>query len=349
MIDIDKICIYLPDFSIENISFTIAKGEYHVLLGPSGSGKTLILNAIAGLKSINAGQIIYKGNNITKLAPNKRNIPFLFQDLALFPHLNVFDNIAFPLNIKKINKKVIEQRVDDLLDFVGITALKNRRIDKLSGGEKQRVAIARCLILESEVILLDEPFSAIDTQLLLELKKLLKKISSSGVTVVHVTHNFEEAVNLADKITVIDKGRIIQSGLTEQVFNNPANSFIAAFSGKRNYFACKNYFVSDGNYFVQLVNDVILEIPQVNEKISGIIIDSSHIILSETKIISSARNSFSGTIKSFFKSFSGYDIEVDIGISLWISITSHSYSELNIEKNKCVWISFKASAIKIIC
>ena len=360
MLKLDKICVVLPDFSLKDISLEIEKGEYHILLGPSGSGKTMLLNTIAGFQKLKSGEIFLNNQNISDVAPNKRDVSLLFQDLALFPHLNVFENIAFPLQIRKLPKNVIAERVEEYLSFTEISDLKYRRIDKLSGGERQRVALARILVTKSELLMLDEPFSAIDSQLKLSLKKLLKKISGLGVTIIHVTHNLEEAINLADRVSVIENGKITQTGSIESVFSKPKNSFIASFSGNRNYFTSIDIIrENDSDFAVILANSddkletkiekILIELPNYeSQNIQGLIIDSKNIIISENRINSSARNNFEGDIVSIFKTEHGFDIEVNIGIKLWISVTKHSFDELNLTIGKKVWICFKASAVIVI-
>lgn len=381
MLKLDKISVSFPDFKLNEVSLNIQKGEYHVLLGPSGSGKTLILNCIAGFQKTDSGKIIYNDINITDLPPNKRNISFLFQELALFPHLNVKQNIEYPLKVKRIKKQERIRLIDEYLDFTEISNLKCRNIDKLSGGEKQRVALARNLVTKTGLLLLDEPFSAIDSQLIVSLKKLLKKISAQGITIIHVTHNFEEAVNMANKISVIDNGKILQSGNMENIFNSPKNKFIAMFSGNKNYFSSDKLINSKNHNYI-LINKVsqkndspktiklqsnnlslpeipeieelkkdyvFIEISEINsENIIGIIIDNNNILISENRIISSARNNFEGVVNNIFPTKSGYDIEVYCGINLWVSMTKHSFEEMEIKSGKKIFLSFKASAVKVI-
>jgi molybdate/tungstate transport system ATP-binding protein len=375
MIKLENINVKFKNFELKNISLDIQKGEYHVLLGASGSGKTLILNCIAGFQKINSGKIFYKDKDISKTNPNKRKVSYLFQDLALFPHLNVYKNLEYPLKIKKIEKKQREKIIEKYLKFTEIEHLKDRNIEKLSGGEKQRLAIARCLITENDLLLLDEPFSAIDTQLVLELKKLLKKISSMDITVIHVTHNFEEAVNMANKISVIDNGKIIQSGDIESLFKTPKSKFVAMFSGHKNYYPCQetiqieksnyaiikkeknnlnsdhiNNYLNPENSKIDLTKYLLIEInstytPSIN---NGIIIDNKNIILSKSKIISSARNNFNAIVTNIFPNQNSYDIEVYCGVNLWISLTKQSFIELNIKLEDEFFISFKASAVQIV-
>jgi molybdate/tungstate transport system ATP-binding protein len=377
MLKLVNISVDFPDFSLKNISLDISDEEYHVLLGPSGSGKTLLLNCIAGFQKIKAGEIYYSNKNITNIPANKRNISFLFQDLALFPHMDVKSNLEYPLKIKGVSKSEREKLINEYLDFVEIKHLKDRRTDNLSGGEKQRVAIARCLITGNKLILLDEPFSAIDSQLILSLKKLLKKISSKGISIIHVTHNFEEAINMAQKISVIENGRIMQTGKIDEIFNNPGSCFVANFRGKKNYFTVNQVINNDTGQYI-LINSidsksgvivsemennywstkldslaegkyVIIQSGESQEILpgQGVIIETKDIIISESKIISSARNNFLGFVSNIFPTQDAYEIEIYCGINIWVEITKQSFKEMNIREGKKIYLSFKASSVKI--
>ncbi len=382
MLRLDNISVDFSDFSLKNIYLTINPGEYRVLLGPSGSGKTLILNCITGFQKLNSGQIFYLNKNITNTAANKRNISFLFQDLALFPHLNVNDNLAYPLKIKGLKNNEIQNIINEYLDFTEIKHLKDRTIDKLSGGEKQRVAIARCLINGNKMILLDEPFSAIDSQLLLSLKKLLKRISAKGISIIHVTHNFEEAINMAHKISVIENGCLLQTGTIDEIFNKPASGFVANFSGKKNHYLVEKAvninnteqclliktqksesIFSDQMIMSNLFIDNVTDTDNINSgnyvpilasksnKVSpkqGIIIDMEDIIIAESPFASSARNNFTGIITSIFPVRNAYEIEIYCGINLWVKITEQSFQNMNIKEGKEIHLSFKATAVKIL-
>jgi molybdopterin-binding protein len=354
MIELNKINSKFKDFELSDISLNIKKGEYHVLVGPSGAGKTLLLNIIAGFVKPDSGRIILNNSDITDLLPQNRNVSYLFQDLALFPHLTVEENVAFPLKIRKMKKQEISTQVKKYLEFTDVLHLKDRSISKLSGGEKQRVALARNLITESGILMLDEPFSAIDTQLKLSLKKLLKKISDYGVTIIHVTHNPEEAISLAHKITVVENGKIISSGTYKEVFSKPLNMFMAGFSGFKNFFKVKSIFREGDSLFVDVVsennndNSIRFEISgKPDTDLNSVIIDSSNIILSENKLVSSARNSFEGIVESVFRVDSAFEVEMNVGIPLWVKLTENSYNELGIEEGKKMWISFKASAVSV--
>ncbi|PKP19024.1 MAG: molybdenum ABC transporter ATP-binding protein [Bacteroidetes bacterium HGW-Bacteroidetes-21] len=232
MLAIKNLEVKAGSFSLKDISFTINKGSYHVLIGPSGSGKTLLLNTIAGFQKIKNGEIVFEGHQIQNSPPEKRGISYLFQDLALFPHLSVFNNIAYPLRNKKLSREDLVKKVEEYLEFTEIKSLANRSIKKLSGGERQRVALSRILITGAPVVMLDEPFSAIDSQLKPSLKALLKKISAQGISILHVTHDFNEIKNLADTVTVIKNGSILVSGCVSEVLTKTDDEFVKSFINK---------------------------------------------------------------------------------------------------------------------
>lgn len=216
-----------------NVSFGIEKGTLAALLGPSGSGKTTILRMIAGLESPDSGEIIINGKNVNNIQASKRGIGFVFQNYALFKYMNIYDNIAFGLKVQKKDKKFIKERVDYLIDLIGLKGLEKRYPSQLSGGQKQRVAFARALAPNPDVLLLDEPFAAIDAKVRKELRSWLKEmIEKLGVTSIFVTHDQAEAIEVADEIILTNKGRIEQTGTPADIYRNPKTSFSAEFFGK---------------------------------------------------------------------------------------------------------------------
>lgn len=220
---------------LNNFNLKVKKNEFLTLLGPSGCGKTTILRIIAGFEHPDQGKIIFDGKDITNQEPYDRKINTVFQKYALFPHLNVFDNIAFGLKIKKVNKKIIKEKVEEVLRIVSLYGFENREIDSLSGGQQQRVAIARALVNEPELILFDEPLGALDLKLRqvmqIELKKIQKKVKS---TFIYVTHDQEEALSMSDTIVVMNNGEIQQLGKPIDIYNEPKNAFVANFIGESN-------------------------------------------------------------------------------------------------------------------
>jgi spermidine/putrescine transport system ATP-binding protein len=220
---------------LDNVSFEMEKGKFYTLLGPSGCGKTTILRLIAGLIEPTEGKIYIGGKLVNNLPANKRQVNTVFQDYALFPHLNVFENVAFGLRIKKLKEDVIEKKVKEALRFVNLEGYENREIKEMSGGQRQRVAIARAIVNEPEVLLLDEPLSALDLKLRTEMQYELRELQRSlGITFVFVTHDQEEALAMSDEIFVINKGKIQQRGTPTDIYDEPINRFVADFIGESN-------------------------------------------------------------------------------------------------------------------
>ena len=220
---------------LDHIDLDIYDNEFLTLLGPSGCGKTTTLRLIGGFTTPDEGDIIFMGENINELPPYKRNVNTVFQRYALFPHLNVFENVAFPLREKKVPRDEIDQRVNEMLSMVALTGFEHRSVTSLSGGQQQRVAIARALISRPKVLLLDEPLAALDLKLCKDMQQELKKIQKAmGITFVFVTHDQEEALSMSDTVVVMSEGRIQQIGTPIDIYNEPQNAFVADFIGESN-------------------------------------------------------------------------------------------------------------------
>ena len=227
--------VYGDNTVLDNLSLNIRKNEFLTLLGPSGCGKTTTLKIIAGFETADSGKIVFDGNDISDLPPYKRQLNTVFQKYALFPHMNIYENIAFGLKIKKLPKKEIDKKVSEMLKMVALEGFEKRSVESLSGGQQQRVAIARALVNEPQVLLLDEPLGALDLKLRKEMQLELKKIQKRlGITFIFVTHDQEEALTMSDTIVVMNKGVIQQMGSPEDIYNEPANAFVADFIGESN-------------------------------------------------------------------------------------------------------------------
>ena len=236
LIDLKNICKEYDGVKVlKDINLYIRKKEFVTLLGPSGCGKTTTLRIIGGFETPTSGELLFEGKEISHIPPYKRRVNTVFQKYALFPHLNVFDNIAFGLKLKKLSKAEIARRVDAMLDLVNLQGYGKRHVDALSGGQQQRVAIARSLVNEPEVLLLDEPLGALDLKLRKEMQLELKNMQQRlGITFLYVTHDQEEALTMSDTIVVMRDGNILQIGDPKRIYDEPANAFVADFIGESN-------------------------------------------------------------------------------------------------------------------
>ncbi len=223
------------DVVLKSLNLSVKDGEFVTLLGPSGCGKTTTLRIIAGFEEPDEGDVFFSGERINDLPPNKRNINTVFQKYALFPHLNVFENVAFGLNVRKVPKAEVRDRVEEMLEMVDLKGFGSRKTTSLSGGQQQRVAIARAVVMQPKVLLLDEPLGALDLKLRKEMQIELKKLHERlEMTFIYVTHDQEEALTMSDTVVVMNRGEILQQGSPTDIYNEPANAFVADFIGESN-------------------------------------------------------------------------------------------------------------------
>ncbi|PKP33266.1 MAG: ABC transporter [Bacteroidetes bacterium HGW-Bacteroidetes-16] len=351
MLKLEKINKKAGNFSLVDIDFTVGKGDYFTLIGESGAGKSMLLEIIMGIIAPDSGNILLNKKSILNTPTQKRKLGIVYQKPTLFPHMSVFENIAYPLKIKKFSKEEIKIKVMQLSEDTEITHLLKRNIGSLSGGEMQRVTIARTLATNPEILLLDEPLSFLDVQLKRGILALLRKLNQQGQTIIHVTHDYEEALSLTNKIAIIEHGSIIQTGTPQEVFQHPKSAFIAHFIGIGNFFKghilasehqsdLKFFKTSDVKFFTNTREE---------EKSEGyIMIPGEAIFISDEKLHSSAINNFRGTIKDIYQTRNGLEIVVDIGVELTAKISNFSFEKLQLRVGKLVWISFKASSIHFI-
>ena len=283
---------------LDNISLEISKGEFITLLGSSGCGKTTTLRIIAGLEQPDAGSVWLDGREVTGLEPNQRDVNTVFQNYALFPHMNVAENIGYGLKLKKVPKSEIKKKVSQMLELVQLEGYEKRKPSELSGGQKQRVAIARALVNNPKVLLLDEPLGALDLQLRramqIELKHLQKKL---GITFIYITHDQEEAINMSDRIAVMRDGCIEQIGTPDEIYNHPKTSYVATFVGNANILHGVAESIQGENAIVKIGNDrviVKLETSQQDTRVKQYLaagekvtlaVRSENILLQETAVI----------------------------------------------------------------
>jgi len=331
------------EFHLRDVTLDVMDGEHFIILGPSGAGKTVLLEVIAGIIEPDAGRVYLNGMDVTDLPPEKRGLAYVPQNYALFPNMNVHDNIAFGLKVRKTPKPEIERRVGEIAEVLGIGHLLHRKPRTLSGGEQQRVALARALVVEPPLILLDEPFANLDVQtrakLLTEMKRWKREL---GFTALHVTHSFEEAISLGDRVGVMLDGRLVQVGDVRDVFSRPVSEEVARFLGFENIIEG----IAEGRKL--RTNGVEIELPVEASGRVRVGLRPEDIIISTGPIKSSARNEFKATVESIEELGPLVRVRLSLGgLSLVAFITRSSMLELGMEKGKEVYVSFKASALHV--
>ena len=347
MIQIKNLHVDLKDFQLQDINLSVSEGEYFIVLGPTGAGKTVLLESIAGLYPIKSGEIWLRGKEVTRLEPEKRGISIVYQDHALFPHLSVKDNITFGLKLHKQAKQETEAALDSVAKLLGISHLLNRKPDTLSGGEQQKVALARALSIKPEVLLLDEPLSALDPETREGVQKELRQLHNRlKVTTIHVTHDFEEAIALGEHIAVLGEGCIKQVGTPEQIFRQPNSEFTARFAMARNIFVGEVIDKDNGNTMFCTEGTELAVATDLRGKLHASV-RPEDILISPEPLHSSARNSFSGTITYIADRGSTLYLTVNLPPDFVCLITRRSFEEMGLAEGQKVYITFKASAIHI--
>ena len=346
-VQIADLWVDLGEFNLQEIDLYIAPGETFVILGPTGAGKTVLLETVAGLHRPDKGSILLGNEDITDLPPEKRGIGFVYQDYALFPHLDVAGNIAFGLKLHRLGKSAIEKRVAETSKLLAVDHLLHRSPKTLSGGERQRVALARALVLQPRLLLLDEPLGALDPEtregLQCEMARLHREL---GTTTIHVTHDFEEAVALGDRIAIIHAGRVVQVGSPEKIFRRPASEFVARFVGVRNVFQGEVRRQENGHQILAIDG---LEVAVLADR-SGTVHASlrpEDIVLSREPLRSGARNVLKGTIAGIVDRVTLIYVTVNVPPSFICAITRTSLEEMALEESTEVHIAFKASAVHV--
>ena len=297
---------------LDSINLNIRKNEFVTLLGPSGCGKTTTLKIIAGFENCDDGEVIFEDKKINDVPPFDRQINTVFQKYALFPHMNVYENIAFGLRIKKLSKSIIDTKVKEVLKLVSLEGFEKRNIDSLSGGQQQRVAIARAIVNEPRVLLLDEPLGALDLKLRKEMQIELKKIQTQlGITFIFVTHDQEEALTMSDTVVVMNKGVIQQMGTPQDIYNEPENRFVAKFIGESNIF--NGVMLED--YKIQVCDKVFECVDKgfdKNEEVDVVIRPE------DVKMVAAGKGMLEGTVKSIIFKGVHYELEVEENGRTWL-------------------------------
>jgi molybdopterin-binding protein len=347
MIKLKNLSVDLGDFVLKDITLTIEEGEYFIILGPTGAGKTVLLESIAGLHHIKNGEIWLRGKEVTRVEPEKRRVSIVYQDHVLFPHLSVKDNIIFGLKMNKAPADERKVRLNWVAELLGITNLLHRRPDTLSGGEKQKVALGRAIITRPELLLVDEPLSSLDPETRENVQQELRQLHKAlGITILHVTHDFEEAIALGNRIAVIGEGHLMQVGIPEEIFRHPNSEFVARFALTRNIFLGKAERKSSGDTVFKVDGTEFIIAADADGTYHASI-RPEDILISSEPIHSSARNCFPGTITHVVDRGSTLYVTVSIPPELSCLITRHSFEEMELHEGKKVYMTFKASSIHI--
>ncbi len=348
MIVLKGLSCRLGNFRLSPVDLTLEKGEYWILLGQTGSGKSVLLSLIAGLIRPQEGKLFKEDQDITSLPPERRNFTMMVQDFALFPHLTVFENIAFPLRVRGIRgREEIRHAVTRMAERMGIDALLGRGLEGLSGGEKQRVALARALVVSPDLLLLDEPLSALDQVTKRELMEELRILHREyDIPVLHVTHDFEEGITLGNRMAVIHDGKILQQGTPEALCVRPASPFVATLVGIRNIY--RGTVESQEGRALFRRGKMRFEIPSGQEGEGVVAIPSEDILLSLEPIASSARNTLRAIVREVRPRPPLMDVYLDVvGIPLTATVTRQTVSRMGLKPGLPLYATFKVASVKV--
>jgi len=342
-IRIENLAVDLGSFHLRNINLTLESGDFFALMGPTGAGKSVLLEALVGLVPIVGGDIFIDDRKITNLAPEKRGISIVYQDYALFPHLTVLDNIRYGLRFQSHKKSTAP--IDELVDRLNLNHLLQRHPETLSGGEQQRVALARALAVTPDILLLDEPLSALDPKFRQDLRAHLKTLhQASGATFMMVTHDFSEALSLAQRAAVMNQGALEQTGTIEEIFCRPTSTMVADFVGMKNLFKVEFSGAS------ARAGGVEIKVGREADAAQGYIaIRPEDLILSKEPLVSSLQNSFVGKVTAIRSH--GFFYEIDFAVNSLIFtavITSHAFFDLEPAVDSGFFLSFKATAVHLL-
>lgn len=350
MIEFENVSLSLGDFSLKNLSLKISPGDYYFILGPSGAGKTVILEAISGLHRPKSGTVRIRGEDVSGIPPEKRNVALVYQDYSLFPHMTVYENIAFGLKMKNKSREEISDMVSDIMQKLGISHLKSRYPATMSGGEQQRAALARSLIIQPDILLLDEPLSAMDPinreKFISDLRRLHKEL---GITIVQVTHSREEVFALADKVAVISCGKLEQVGSLNEVFKKPKNPVVGRFVGIENIF--EGNVTEDCGNFGCIVDIFGVKIKSACKFKKGDLvcayIRGIDIGAGEGSNESDEDNVISGSVENIVPHNYMYRVFLNCGIKLCILLTEREFKTKMIKTGDFVYLYFDRSAVHL--
>lgn len=348
MLRVEGLTAHLGGFSLRDVTFTVGAGEYFVLLGASGTGKTVLIETLTGIIRPDTGTVALRGRDITNERIRRRSIGVVFQDQALFPHLSVRGNVAYGPRSRRAGRSLTAATVDRLARETGIEGLLDRRPATLSGGEAQRVALARALAAGPDCLLLDEPLSSLDTGARAGLRELLRRLHRGGATIVHVTHDYEEAVSLATRIGVMEGGTIVQTDTPERILQHPRSEFVASFVGIRNMYRGRlERGAGDTARFVG--RGIALDV--LTDAAPGpcvALVRSEDVTIELGREETSARNVIPGTIREIVPARLGFEVTVDAQVEIAAHVTGESVFGMGLRRGTAVYAAIKASAVRVI-
>lgn len=343
MLIIDSVSKDLGEFRLKNVSLSVGDSEYFIILGPTGAGKTILLETIAGIYGPDSGRIILNDRDITDVPAKDRNIGMVYQDYMLFPHLTVEENIGFGLKSRRADPDLIHGKVQESAELLNISHLLHRHPGTLSGGEQQRTAIARALVMEPDALLLDEPLSALDVKTRESLRGELARIhEATGTTIIHITHNFEEVFDLADRVAVMQQGSVIQVGTPDEIFRKPNSDFVADFVGMENLFSGEG---SPGG--IVTVEHLQIEVENGMPGPVSLAIRPEDIHLSKTAPPRNGKNILSGCVRTVRQTGGIVRIGVDAGLPFQVSLTRQGFEEAGVGPGDLVYLSFWPSVAHV--
>jgi len=346
MIRLKNLYVDLRRFSLQDINLEVEPGEYFIVLGPTGAGKTILLETLAGLYPARGGEVWIADREVTSFEPERRGVGFVYQDYMLFPHLSARENIAFGLKLRGKSAKEIKEVMAELAELLGISHLLERRPETLSGGERQKIALARALAIRPKVLLLDEPLSALDPEAKERLQRELRRVHDQlGLTTIHVTHDFEEAMALGDRVAVLSRGRIVQVGTPAEIFRHPNSEFVAQFALTRNVFSGEVVEGREGPVFIT-EGTALAVVTELRGKLHASL-RPEDILISQEPLLSSARNRLKGKVVHIADRGSTLYLTVRVPPDFTCLVTRYSFEEMNLKEGDEVFLTFKASAVHI--
>jgi len=348
MLEVERLCKRLGDFEMRDVSFSVDRGEYFVMLGESGAGKTVVLETLTGVLAPDSGRVLLNGRDITNEKIQERKIGLVFQGNTLFPHLTVRENIAYGPRCNGVGRRDADARARQLAASTGVEDLLDRMPASLSGGEAQRVALARSLATDPDCLLLDEPICSLDSGARAEMRRLLRELNAGGMTMVHVTHDYEEAVALATRIGVMDGGRIVQIDTPREILLHPRSEFVASFTGIRNLYRGRIVHRDDGTAGFE-GRDIRLQVRGDAPEGEGVVwFGSEDVAIAGAEPSGWTGNVLSGTIAAIHPARRGTEVVIDAGAEVSALVTPRPEDRLELAKGLPVVALVATESVRIL-